>query len=107
MPGYQLLENLGAEHLVPHRGELRPRPARTRPERRLAEICVCNEYGRFLHFLKPDGSAATSADLKRDAECWELAFAENYRRLSAHSHGHTCATACVKTMGTHNRGHQE
>ena len=67
MPGYQLLENLGAEHLVPHRGELPPQSVRTRPAHSLAEICVCDEYGRFLHFLKPDGSAATSADLKRDA----------------------------------------
>ena len=98
MPGYQLLENLGAEHLVPRGGELPPLPARTRPARSLAEICVCDEYGRFLHFLKPDGSAATSGDLKRDAECWELAFAEDYRWLSAHSHDHTCATTCVKKM---------
>ena len=98
MPGYQLLDNLGAEHLVPRRGELPPQPARARPARSLAEICVRDEYGRFLHFLKPDGSAATSADLKRDAECWELAFAEDYRWLSAHSHDHTCATTCVKKM---------
>ena len=75
MPMYQLLENLGAEYLVPHRGELPLQPARTRQARTLAETCVCDEYGRFLHFLKPDGGVATSADLKRGAECWELALA--------------------------------
>ena len=42
MPGYQLLENLGAEHLVPHRGELRPDLARACPARSLAENCVCS-----------------------------------------------------------------
>ena len=50
LPGYQLLENLGEEHLVPRRGELPLHPARTRPARSLAEVCVCDEYGRFLHF---------------------------------------------------------
>ena len=62
MPGYKLLEKLGAGHLAPRRGDLPPQPARARPARGLAEICVRDEYGRFLNFLKPDGSAATSAD---------------------------------------------
>ena len=98
MPGYKLLENLGAEHLVPHRGELPPDLARACPARSLAEICVFDNYGRFLHVLQPDGNAATSADLERDGERWELVLAEDYRCLSAHSHDHTCATTCVKQM---------
>ena len=98
MPEYQLLQNFGAEHLVPRGGELPEQPARTRPARTLGDICVCDKYGQFLHFLKPDGGVATSADLKRDAACWELAFAEDYRWLSAHRHDHTCASTCVKKM---------
>ena len=98
MPGYQLLENLGTDYVVPHRCELPAQPdgraAAHAPS--LAQICVCDEYGRFLHVQRPDGSAATTADLERDAERWELAFAEDYRWLSAHSHDHTCATTCVK-----------
>ena len=98
MPGYQLLENLGAEYLVPHRGELPLQTVQTRSARRLADISVWDENGRFLYFRKLDGSVAVSADLQRDAVCWELAFAEGYRWLSVHSHDHTCATTCVKKM---------
>ena len=61
----------------------------------LAQICEFDDSGTFLHFRGPDGSAATSADLHRDAVRWELAFAEDYRWLSAHSHDHTCAATCV------------
>ena len=68
MPGYQLLEHLGTDYLVPHRGELPAQP---------------DDHGRFLNSQWPDGNAATAEDLTRDAERWELAFAEGYRWLTA------------------------
>ena len=100
-PGYQLLGNLGTDYLAPHRGELPAQPdgCGTTHAPSLAQICVCDDGARFRHVQGPDGITHTSADLIRDAERWELASAEDWQWLSAHSHGHDRATTCVARGG--------
>ena len=55
IPGYQVLENLAMDYLVPHKGELPAQPDRREPAdaRSLAQICEFDDSGKFLCFRVP------------------------------------------------------